>query len=275
MEWHLKVPKIFHVYWGGGVLPYIRFLTVKSFMIQNPDWEIMFWYPERPTNKITWHTGELDYSVKCDNYMSELFKLPIKSTPIDFCKIGFLNDISENFKSDYMRAYLLSTMGGVWSDMDIIYFRPITNLLVNTAENKDIETFVCISAYGHSNGFLMSSQENKFYEKCLLLARTNFNPSMYQSIGPTLYNAYFRKLESISKISSVVNMEMDTVYSHDATYIKELIDGHPPKFTDRTIGCHWYAGHEQWKEFFQSTNGGLTNLPNNIIGNLIKSINNG
>ena len=57
MEWQLNIPKIFHVYWGGGVMPYIRFLTVKSFMKYNPDWEIMFWYPKYPSTHVTWPTG--------------------------------------------------------------------------------------------------------------------------------------------------------------------------------------------------------------------------
>lgn len=270
MEWHLTIPKILHTYWGGGIMPYLRYVTIKSFMKYNPDWEIMFWYPKYPFTKIKWRTGELDYKIHCKDFLPELMNLPIKKTVVDFNEIGFLNDVTENFKSDYLRAHTLNTIGGVWSDMDIIYFKPITNLIVNDPKNKHIETFVCISGYGHSNGFLMSIKGNKFYEKILLLSKHNFNQSLYQSIGPTLYNTYYRDIQLINKLAPTVNIEMNTVYSHNAGQIHEFLDGTPPRFTNGSIGSHWYAGHPQWEDFINVTNGGLINLPNNIIGNLLR-----
>jgi hypothetical protein len=270
MEWNLNVPKILHVYWGGGIMPYIRYTTVKSFMKYNPDWKIMFWYPKYPFTVIKWKTGELNYEVYCDDFLPKLMSLPIQKTAVDFNVIGFRNDVTENFKSDYLRAYTLSTIGGVWSDMDIIYFKPINNLIVNDPKNKNIETFVCISGYGHSNGFLMSIQGNKFYEKILSLSICNFNQSLYQAIGPTLYNRYYRDIKLINELAPTVNMEMNTVYSHNAGQIFEFLSNSSPRFTEGSIGSHWYAGHPQWGNFINMTNGGLRNLPNNIIGNLLK-----
>jgi hypothetical protein len=274
MKWQLRVPKIFHVYWGGGVMPYIRFLTVKSFMKYNPDWKIMFWYPKYPTTHITWPTGELCYPVNCDDYSSEMLKLPIKSMAVDFDEIGFKNTATEVHKSDFIRLHLLTTFGGVWSDMDIIYFKPITNLLVNTIENRNKETFVCSSAYGHSIGFLMSQPKSKFFQYLLDIIKSRPLPSQYQAIGPTLYNEYFRNIETINQLSPAINLDMDVVYSHNAGSIPDFLNNVPPRFTEGSIGAHWYAGHSQWSEFFARTNGGLTNLPNNLIGNIIRKINN-
>ena len=93
MEWHLNVPKIFHVYWGGSVLPYIRYATITSFKKFNPDWEIMFWYPKYPFVEYTWNSTELKYLIDCDDYLPELMKSPIKKTAIDFEEINFKNDV--------------------------------------------------------------------------------------------------------------------------------------------------------------------------------------
>jgi hypothetical protein len=37
------------------------------------------------------------------------------------------------------------------------------------------------------------------------------------------------------------------------------------------LGIHWYAGHPQWENFILKTNGGLTNLPDTLIGNLLRT----
>lgn len=272
MEWFLKVPKILHVYWGGDIIPYIRFLTIKSFIKHNPDWKVMLWQPEFPSPKTTLLTFELNYDVICDDYTSKISELPIDVTSVNFDKIGFRNDAPENFKSDYLRSFLLCTTGGVWSDMDIIYFNPITNLKVNTPENKNIETFVCISNYGHSNGFLMSAPKSAFFKKILELSKESYNPLAYQSLGPALFNHYFCMIEDINKISPTVNMEMNAVYSKNAVEIHQLLDGSPPSFTDGSIGVHWYAGHPIWSDYIKKTNGGLRNLSDNIIDNVIKNI---
>jgi hypothetical protein len=67
-------------------------------------------------------------------------------------------------------------------------------------------------------------------------------------------------------------MEMDTVYSKNAGQIPDLLNGAPPIFTDGSIGVHWYAGHPIWGDYIKKTNGGLINLSDNIIDNIIKNV---
>jgi hypothetical protein len=267
MTWNLSVPKIFHVYWGGGVLPYLRYLTVKSFQKLNSDWKIILWIPKIHTKENTWNSHELEYPVNCKDYYSELLKLD-NVHEVDFEDMGFKNTASEAHKSDFLRMYLLYTVGGIWSDTDIIYFKPITTLEFNIPENSDKETFVCICHYGHSVGFIMSAKGSVFYKKMSEVSGASYNPNDYQCLGSTMFNKYFPTLATIEKISPAINMKMDVVYSHDADHIKELLTNRRPNFTDNSIGCHWYAGHKQWGAFFESTNGGLSNLPDSIISKL-------
>lgn len=274
MEWHLNIPKILHLYWGGGILPYIRFMTIKTFMKHNPDWEINFMYPKYPSKSITWWNPEQKYNISCKDFLFEAMKLSIIKTPINFNDYGFSNDISEVHKSDFIRLFQLSTNGGVWSDMDIIYFKPMNSLYFNVPENKDIETFYCDHNYGHSVGFLMSSKENKFFKKLMDLAKSEYSPHHYQTMGAMTYKKYFSIPESINKITPAMNISMDVVYAHDATYFPEILSNGKPKFTDESIGLHWYAGSSIWKNFLNQTNGGLENLPDCIIGNLLKNENN-
>lgn len=275
MEWYLKIPKILHVYWGGGKMHYLRLMTIKSFMKYNPDWKVMFWYPKYPTRDITWGTGEQNYDISsCRDFTPELMELPITKTPVDFREHGFPNNIPEVHKSDYIRLYLLSTFGGLWSDMDILYFKPMSDLYLNVPGNKDIETFYCNRLYGHSVGFLMGCEKNMFFKKLAEISKREFTLYEYQGIGCKIYNRHFSTHESINTITPAINISMNTVYAHHAGQIEEILSDAVPRFTEETIGLHWYAGSPSWKDFLLQTNGGLENLPNTIIGNLLKNTKN-
>lgn len=84
-----------------------------------------------------------------------------------------------------------------------------------------------------------------------------------------MFNKYNPTIESIP---NAVNIDMDAVYAHDALHVKDLIDGTPPKFTNKSIGVHWYGGNSIWGKFIKETNGGLTNLTDSVIGDLLRNI---
>jgi hypothetical protein len=273
MEWHLSIPKVLHVYWGGDKMSYMRYLTVKSFMQYNPDWKVTLWLPKYESVKTTWKGRELNYEVKCDDWFPALKSLPIEQQEVDFVDHEFGNDIAEVHKSDYLRLHLLATQGGLWSDMDIIYFRPITALAVNVEINKDKDTFVCMAFHGnynHSAGFLMATQESRYYDilkrKCL----SEYNPNNYQGIGVEMFNKYYPDMASINKVCSAVNIGMEAVYAHDALHVPEFFSSSVTRFTKNSIGVHWYAGHPLWAKFIELTNGGIKNLGNSIICNVLK-----
>ena len=273
MEWNLsKIPKTLHTYWAGDKLSYMRYLTIKSFVHLNPDWKVTVWMPQRTAEKRTWTTDHNAYEVECEDYYNKLWDLPVRKYAVDFTRYGF-DATSEIHRSDFLRMYLLYTLGGVWSDMDIIYFKPMTSLAVNTPENKDKETFVCMrnhSAYIHSGGFLMSAIGSAYFGSLLEKVKAEYNPLVYQCIGVDMYNKYFPKFENVEAVSPAVNIEMDAVYAHDALHVKGMLGNGTPMFTDKSIGIHWYAGNTLWKDFIKSTNGGLENIPDCIIGDVIK-----
>lgn len=183
MKWHLTVPKIFHTYWGGDVLSYMRYMTIVSFMRQNPDWRVILWLPAEESIKRTWGSRELNYDVLCDDYLPKLMELPIEKIRVDFRDYGYANTISEVHKSDFLRMHLLGTMGGLWSDMDVLYFKPMTALGVNKPENANKETYVCISHYGHSAGFLMALPGSRYYIELAGYHWRIFTPRTIRPLG--------------------------------------------------------------------------------------------
>lgn len=239
-------------------------------MKYNPDWKVIFWQPKEPFKGRSWYTDmyppKIDEKI-CKDYLPELLKLDIEKIIIDFKKLGARPNLSEVHKNDYIRVSALNNYGGLWSDTDIIYFKGVENLKINTEENKDKQVYVCISNYGHSTGFNMAKQGTEFFTTMVNLLNREYHPQKYQCWGPDMWNKYYKNLDYIF---GGVEIGMEAVYAHNCHQVGELLNGSSPRFTEHSIGCHWYGGNTLWPDFFNRTAGGETNLGDNIISKLIK-----
>ncbi len=269
--WHLNIPKIAHFYWGENRLSYMRYATLTSFIKYNPDWKVVLWKTKfYPASDEPFFTIGHDYIVDCTDYTPMLRMLPLEIREVNVEQWGIPKSASETHKSNLVIYHALSTEGGIWADMDILFFKPLTALKVNKEENKGVETFVCMSFYGHSCGFYMACASNKYFRKLLELAPSEYKPGVYQCVGPNLCNKYYRTLESIQPLTPVADIGMDAFYAHDAYHIDYLMKDNVPMFTENSVGLHWYGGHKPWKTFIKDTDGGLRNVPKSIIGDILK-----
>lgn len=268
--WNLDVPKICHIYWGGERMPYMRYLTIKSFLLLNPGWEVWLWMPQESSEIITWESKENNYPLDCSNFLPVALSLPVKKKYIDFADIEKGKLLAEVHRADYIRIMVLQEYGGVWSDSDIIYFKPISSLAVNVETNKNMDVYVTICEYGHSTGFLMARPDSFFYRKLRYNIMEDFVASHYQCIGPGMFNKYF---STISSIPNSVNISMDAVYRYRFQDIARLMGEQDGLFNSESIGCHWYGGNTIWANFIRETNGGIINIPHSIIGDLLRPYN--
>lgn len=270
-SWHLEVPKIAHFYWGGGKLLYMRYLSIKTFVKHNPDWQVIFWYPKEPFKGRSWYTDMYPAKINeelCRDYTTEVMKI---TTPmvVDFKSLGARKNLAEVHKNDFIRVNAMYLYGGLWSDMDIIYFKSVNELEVNKPENKDKKVFVCIAAYGHSTGFNMATPESEFFRELRDNLNRCYQSTNYQCWGPDMWNRYFKTLDHIKEGAEI---GMDAVYAHDCHHVSELLVKSKPRFTEHSIGCHWYGGNAIWPDYFNRTHGGERNLPNCLISELIEQV---
>ncbi len=280
-----RIPKKIHFYWSMDRLCYLQYLTIVSFHRNNPEFEINIHYPCKKSEHITWDTGEqTDRSLDFIDYLDNLKALPyVKWHEVDMTKIcNFLdNDSSEVFKSDFFRMHILSTVGGFWSDIDILFYHDIGSLL-NYKEG--IEALLCCDT-DYYIGFMGAPPDSKVFRKLATTAEKQFNKNKYQSIGSELYKSvseeiipdstFFHpisfypfdwKKSSLSKFYYSLNTNI--VYeSHD-------IDGDPVVESWRiqeSTGVHWcngnkfseifcrYFNHTNQTEFFPTTLGFIMN----------------
>tara|TARA_Y100000593_G_scaffold95015_1_gene198298 strand:- start:41214 stop:42098 length:885 start_codon:yes stop_codon:yes gene_type:complete len=261
-SWKLEnIPEILHLYWGGKKdFSFLRYMTILSFHKLNPNWEIRIHIPADTNDTLNpkWSTGEHGLSFSGENYYGDMLEYCDKYDNINIFEFELdLNDIELNLttvqKSDIYRWYLLADIGGVWSDFDIIYTKPMNEIYLNTYQNRNIKSVICdcfqtnterYLVQSHAIGFLMSSGNNQLFWDIYNDSMGTVN-SNYQSAGADLLNVSYKYLLIRDVYDGVVNLDTDTVYPYDWRLIHQLFepfDGFIPK---NTIGIHWYAGAKE------------------------------
>jgi hypothetical protein len=261
-----EIPKIMHFYWDKSKLSYLQYMTIVSFNKFNPDWQIILHEPKKPFyGDITWKTGEQELKYDGYNWYYDLKNLKyINFNEVDFEKIGFTNEIPEVYKSDFLRWYLLSTDGGGWSDMDILYLKSLDFLNIG-----DSDTVICLRKNIHIIGFFLSIPNNIYFKKIVNLIDVNFDRTKYQSIGSTLLNQLYPKGFDKNLPNKMKIIDSTCFYPFSDTEIDKIFSGINLKnLSEDTIGIHWYNGSNISKQFNNFYDYKTKNI-NNTITELI------
>jgi hypothetical protein len=253
--WYLnKIPKVAHFYWGGGPLSWLRFLSVQSFKKQNPDWQVKVHQPITDSQA----PGSWANNIKQD-FRKQLTTLDVAVVEHDFDRYGFDNQAHEVHKSDFLRWQLLASQGGVWSDIDIFYIKPMESLAENNLQHANIDVALCPlkPPHKHTVGFMLASKDTSFYKYMSQVSLANYNPDVYQCMGSDLINGRFEDFESFGQQfpdNQFVFLNKKSVYVIASKTIDQFYQSVDPalnkKFNNsQVIGYHWFGGHPQSQEF--------------------------
>lgn len=177
-----EIPKIVWMFWDKGLdnAPDVVKLSVESWKHFNPDYEIRV----------------LD-DVSINNYLS----------PKQIFKISSV-DLTIAHKSDYIRTYLLSVYGGVWTDSTTFCWKPLDEWLPDFTNTTGFFVFHQNSSRQDrqiKNWFLASSAGNPIM-KSMLAALTSyiFKP---RSVVLTLRKPrHYMHLSGISRVDTGYNL---------------------------------------------------------------------
>jgi len=273
-----KIPQLVHLYWDGSPMSYLHMMTVKSLHKLNPNVKILIHTPLHPSGFIvSWNSGEQEGAYTGKDYWPETKSLPyIEINEVDFNNFGLPSDISEVYKSDFIRLVMISAMGGIWSDFDILYIKPLSclNPIAENPENLDV--VVTFDKHGHYIiGFFMASPMNRFFGYMFNVAKEIFSDrGGYQVIGNHMFMRTFPTLESAKRAFPYLqfgNLPVHSLYPINygvlnQAFTKEGSKEGEAKLKSDTIGIHWYYGNDDTKEFCN------TYSPNNIIECLLTKI---
>jgi len=278
----LKIPHQAFFYWGGSVLPYLRYMSLYSFRKFNPDWKIILYIPKGIPNKKDWCAVGDRNELNTEDYMDRLESLGIHVVSFDMESIGFSNGLPEVQKSDVLRLYLLSTTGGLWSDLDIIYFRPVDAVLQKT----DHTAYFCYRCGAptelpypanspylyHSIGFLLGAPGNKHYSKLFEVAK-----SIISIDGGYIGSPFYQRTVQMGS-PDIYNLDIKVVYP---TRLASLLFTKPAErlkrdvIQDGVMGLHWYGGAtESLKAQIYLTEKTYRNY-DNIVCYLVRCVNDG
>jgi hypothetical protein len=278
MNWQYnKIPKTCFFYWGNTKLSFLNYLSLVSFKEHNPEWRAVLVRPsddlvvEPPTNHHSQgYIGEKDYIHQALRAVDDILE-------IDFQQVLNLKaDFHDAQRADITRLYTLGMYGGMWSDMDVLYIKPNTNinfskyLITPTGRSrepivpkephhgieKELDTVICYQNAGlpqrpwNSTGALFSSKNNPLYTLLFHDARVRISKlgenkvKNYQMLGPNIFDTYVPNV--LRKIPELTTANMPYKVFYPWGWWGEIEEFFNEKNEDRipeeTVAIHWFKG---------------------------------
>jgi Glycosyltransferase sugar-binding region containing DXD motif len=141
-----------YFYWATEVLPWVRFLTLKTFRQYHPDWDMYLYVPP------TWIKATRPFTGK--DYFGKVGCLGVGIRAIDLERVLGVEFPVKNFPTvyaDIFRYVILDRFGGFYSDMDQLYFNSVDFLDCYNAT-------ILPTPYHH---FLYGKPNNPYFKRVL------------------------------------------------------------------------------------------------------------
>ena len=235
-------------------MSWLRYMTLYSFRKLNPDWEMELHVSHIDMKDKYWHTHEAQdfHTYKGKNYLPEAEKLGVKMKE---CPV-FVKGAGPSHNSNFFKWNELATNGGIYSDMDILFVKPIEeyyNKIQNLQTGISYSTEIAHRHHGgyYSIGFMFSSGANKFFKDVFNHAVTLYNPDRYQGAGvePLYMMLEKNNLGMRPYHSDLCYIPMNLVYPWRHYQQDDFFNHCHTTLPEETIGIHWYAGHPMAQEF--------------------------
>lgn len=243
-----NIPKILHMYWDKGPMSRLQVFTVETFHKLNLDWEIIVYLPKQVSTStvkyIPDYTG-IDYYY----ILTSLPYLTFKE--VDMSEYGIDTGLHNILMSDILRYHLLYTHGGVWSDFDVIWLKPMN--ITNTT--------VCMlnTTTGHHNiSVLIAEPKHEFYRDMIQICNTILSKKSnaidmmdHQEFGTRLLNELYPTLKDVlNKYPDIVGLPYETFFPYSIFNMEKLYKEENLSFiNDNVYGIHWFNGHPLSKEY--------------------------
>jgi len=256
-----KIPKILHMYWDKTPMSWLQAFTAWSFHKYNSDWDINVYVPKQEyvgrDSYIPNYTGK-DYFYLVENaeYVN-IIEVDLKDYSINL-------DLHNILRSDILRYHLLYNHGGVWSDFDVIWLRPIEYFdnieYYGDVDPDDITAVVSLikeTAGGHSIGVMIHSQYDE-YAKALIELTTHVKPPYnHEVFGSVMISAKYPTLQSLVNFKGLVGTKHETYYPYDIhppnpTLHKLYLENDLSFINDNVLCLHWYNGKPLSKQYINS-----------------------
>jgi hypothetical protein len=251
------IPKICHLYWDKSPMALLQVFTVSSFHKYNPDWKIIVYL-----TKQDWKT-ELGKNIYVPNYTGpDYFYMIAKLDYVEIKEIDLIEwevnlDAHSCQGSDLFRRNILYKEGGVYSDFDVVWLKPMSEFVnIDCIGNaSDFESIV--SFYEYTHGFhnvsnLISEPGSRYIYSLIEEQRKVRPPYDHQAFGSEMLNRKYSDLNSItSKFPRILAIKYETFYPYNTFHMERLfVHNDLTPLDSKNVMCvHWFNGNAFSKQY--------------------------
>ena len=232
----------------------IQIFTAVSFHKYNPDWKIIL-------HLIKQTPDELDKTIYVPAYTGVDYFYLLKELPyieirsVDLIDVGIGLDKCAILAADILRRKILYELGGVYSDPDVIWLRPMSEFknIECIGNPEDFEETVCFYEYTkswHNVSVLISEAGSKFNQSIIEAGKKVQPPYPHQAFGTDLMNSIYPTWESIN-FPRVIGLRYETFYPYGILNVEELfVKTNLSLIDSKNVMCiHWWFGHQLTKQY--------------------------
>lgn len=246
------------MYWDRSPMSILQALTAVSFNRYNPDWEINVYVPKQS------YTGNSKY---IPNYVGkDYFYLVEQIKAVNIVEVN-LNDYSIDtglhniLRSDILRYHLLYDVGGVWSDFDVIWLKPMEHFrnieYYGDTPINEVSTIVSLikeKGGGHSIGIMVHSKHDQYALALINLTKQVKPPYGHETFGSVMISSVYPTLDSLAGFENLIGVKHETYYPYDIhppnpTFNKLYLENDLSYINNNVMCLHWYNGKELSKQY--------------------------
>lgn len=253
-----KIPKILNLYWDRSSMSLLQTFTIDSFCKYNTNWKINVYIPKQRyvggAHYVPEYTGKDFFSRVENNPRVNIIDFDLKDYDVDLN----LHDI---LRADIFKYRLMYECGGVYSDFDVIWLKPMEHFRnIKYYGDTDIDdvdaivSFIKETTGGHSIGIMVHRKHDPYALSLVNLTKQVKPPHGHEVFGSSMISAKYPTLASLSGFENIIGVKHETYYPynihpHNKT-IQKLYIGNDLGYINNNVMClHWYNGHVLSKQY--------------------------
>ena len=174
-----NIPKICYMYWSGSNMPLLMVFTVVSFHRLNPDWKIILYRTIQRDEDIGKSPYNYFYTGGDYYYLIEKMDF-VEIRIIDITEYGIKTEIHAIGASDMFRTKILYEHGGMYSDLDIIWLKPMSEFknidCIGDPDDFECNVIFYNQTHGHQTSSFIIAEKGSPFLKSVIEEQSKVNP---------------------------------------------------------------------------------------------------
>lgn len=240
----MKIPRICHLVWSKGMpMSALQTLTVATFKLHNPKWETRLYLLHDVNNPNTYtpdYTGA-DYFDEAMPFIDTVVDMYPKDLPT-WC--AYLTGIQV---SDVLRVWKLHEHGGVYSDFDMIWLKPMSAFKFDVPNAT-----LCYHQNGHINQSIIVAQKGSPFMDYIHRMQAKLDPPFqHQAFNSDIVKAAVgNEATALMLYPDLTIIPYETFYPYSIYQLDRLYMKHDLEpLKAGPMGIHWFNGHKFSQEY--------------------------